>query len=524
MNADLTFFEATSLGRIINRFGKDTNTIDDQLPFMLNIVLAQVFLLTGSFAVISYTDPLVIVVLIVVVILYYRLQKFYRASSRELRRLDSVYRSPVYALIADSLENSAAIRASNNFNYLDHELQMSLDRTLQVSLSVTIASQWLSIRLQLLGSFIASSLALSATLSSYYQWLPVSPGLLGLSLAYSLTIVNNLNGLVGSSTETEQEMISVERVHEYLGLTSEYAQEDNVFVKDIKDTRITNSTQNHASMLSPILSPLNSPCQEDNASSSGRQHQSKYPRSVQLPTIYEVGDSTIDFGDDDDDNRQYSIESLIDGWKQTKEAFVPLMPSSTHPNDEVQSALSMNELWPPNGEIVFKHVNMSYAYNQHKFLENSIPDRKSVNTTTLALCDLTLVIPSGSRVAVIGRSGSGKSSLLRVLLRLSDYQSGSVTIAGMELRRIPKRLLRSQLSVIPQDPLIFSASLRFNLDPFNKHSDDELYSVLDLCGLTGNLKNSILAANENKKDSCIHNSDKDDADREGEESYESFGR
>lgn len=77
-------------------------------------------------------------------------------------------------------------------------------------------------RLQLLGALIATSLALSATLTAAYNVLPVSPGLLGLSLVYSLSIVNNLNGLVGSLTETEQEMISVERVHEYSDLPNEH--------------------------------------------------------------------------------------------------------------------------------------------------------------------------------------------------------------------------------------------------------------------------------------------------------------
>jgi ATP-binding cassette subfamily C (CFTR/MRP) protein 10 len=71
---DISFFERTSVGKIVNRFGTDTERVDDQLPFMLNIVLAQVFLLLGSFLVISITDPLVVVVIVVVALAYYRLQ------------------------------------------------------------------------------------------------------------------------------------------------------------------------------------------------------------------------------------------------------------------------------------------------------------------------------------------------------------------------------------------------------------------------------------------------------------------
>jgi ATP-binding cassette subfamily C (CFTR/MRP) protein 10 len=73
-HTDISFFEKTSVGKIVNRFGSDMERVDDQLPFMLNIVLAQIFLLLGSFIVIAITDPLVIIVIVVVSVIYYRLQ------------------------------------------------------------------------------------------------------------------------------------------------------------------------------------------------------------------------------------------------------------------------------------------------------------------------------------------------------------------------------------------------------------------------------------------------------------------
>ena len=92
-----------------------------------------------------------------------------------------------------------------------------------------------------------------------------------------------------------------------------------------------------------------------------------------------------------------------------------------------------------------------------------------------------MTISPGSRVAVVGRTGSGKSSLLRVLLRINDYHSGTVTLSGVELRSIPKHRLRSRLSVIPQNPLLFSGTIKFNLDPLGEYSEEELCAALDLC-------------------------------------------
>lgn len=244
----LSLFEGLSvtIGQLLNRFGKDTNSIDDSLPFQINIVLAQFFVLLGSFVLISYSDPIVLIILIVVFYLYFRLQKFYRHSSRELRRLDSIYRSPLYNLISESISNGITLRSLAATEFFTKEVEIKLNDSMRVTLSLNIASQWLNIRLQLLGILISSFIAFSSIISSTLGILPVSPGLLGLSLTYSLSIVNNLNGLVGSMTETEQEMISVERVVEYIGLDNEFQE------KDIDNT--TNTTNNKVNTLyEPLL-------------------------------------------------------------------------------------------------------------------------------------------------------------------------------------------------------------------------------------------------------------------------------
>jgi ABC-type multidrug transport system fused ATPase/permease subunit len=143
LGAEVKFFEVTSIGKIVNRFGKDTFCIDDQLPFMLNIVLAQMVLLLGAFAVICYTDPLVIPVVLAVFIVYFYLQRFYRVSSRVLRRLDSAYQSPLYTVVCDCAANAVCLRSLRPevVTHFHRELQRALDGALRTSLGVNLASQ-----------------------------------------------------------------------------------------------------------------------------------------------------------------------------------------------------------------------------------------------------------------------------------------------------------------------------------------------------------------------------------------------
>ena len=90
-------------------------------------------------------------------------------------------------------------------------------------------------------------------------------------------------------------------------------------------------------------------------------------------------------------------------------------------------------------------------------------------------------IHAGEKVALIGRTGSGKSSVLRVLCRLNTY-TGSLLIAGRELRTIPSKVVRKQLTVIPQDPLIFTGTVAFNLDPALQASREDLRNVIEQIG------------------------------------------
>lgn len=108
----MTFFDVTPLGRILNRFSSDLYSVDDSLPFILNILLANVFGLLGMLVVMSYGLPWVLVPLLPLALLYYQTQNFYRHTSRELKRLCSLTLSPIYSHFSETITGLGTIRAS----------------------------------------------------------------------------------------------------------------------------------------------------------------------------------------------------------------------------------------------------------------------------------------------------------------------------------------------------------------------------------------------------------------------------
>ncbi|KAF3767031.1 P-loop containing nucleoside triphosphate hydrolase protein [Cryphonectria parasitica EP155] len=126
--------------------------------------------------------------------------------------------------------------------------------------------------------------------------------------------------------------------------------------------------------------------------------------------------------------------------------------------------------WPRESEIDIKNMSLFY------------PSRP-----TPAVDNLTLHIQSGERLGVVGRTGSGKSTLVSSIARLVDPTSGSIAINGVETASISTQRLRLAVHTLPQEPLIFEGNVRENLDPRGQHTDEEILNVLDQCGLKSTL-------------------------------------
>lgn len=128
---------------------------------------------------------------------------------------------------------------------------------------------------------------------------------------------------------------------------------------------------------------------------------------------------------------------------------------------ETEDGQDVPAAWPTNGTIELEKFTVSYA-----------PDLPPV------LKNLSFVINANERIGVVGRTGAGKSSLTLALFRFLEARSGSISIDGIDISKIKLHDLRSRLAIIPQDPVLFSGTVRSNLDPFDQHSDVELYDAL----------------------------------------------
>lgn len=117
--------------------------------------------------------------------------------------------------------------------------------------------------------------------------------------------------------------------------------------------------------------------------------------------------------------------------------------------------------WPSSGSIAFSNLSLKYD-------ENSEPILKS----------LSLSIKSGEKIGIVGRTGAGKSSIIQAIFRLG-VNAGVIKIDDIDISKIGLHDLRNSISIIPQDPILFSGTMRDNLDPFQKKTDDELWSALD---------------------------------------------
>ncbi|XP_026726076.1 multidrug resistance-associated protein 4-like [Trichoplusia ni] len=132
----------------------------------------------------------------------------------------------------------------------------------------------------------------------------------------------------------------------------------------------------------------------------------------------------------------------------------------TEPN-LFQGKIDMPPTWPSRGSLVFQNVSMRYAPTEAPVLKN-----------------LNIVVESGWKVGIVGRTGAGKSSLISALFRFAHIE-GSISIDGIDTSLISRQGLRSKISIIPQEPILFSASIRYNLDPFSSFSDDDLWRALE---------------------------------------------
>nr|XP_008197323.1 PREDICTED: multidrug resistance-associated protein 1 isoform X3 [Tribolium castaneum] len=367
-------FDMTPLGRILNRFSNDINILDNVLPMTLQSAFNSFFTVLGTLVVISVSTPIFIAVIVPIGILYYFIQRFYVATSRQLKRLESVSRSPIYSHFGETITGVQAIRAFREQDRFIKESEHRVDVNQVCYYPSIISNRWLAVRLEMIGNLIIFFAALFSVLGRDESQ---NAGLVGLSVTYSLQITQTLNWLVRMTSDVETNIVAVERIKEY------------------------------------GEAPQEAP------------------------------------------------------WEIPNKAPSPQ--------------------WPENGTVQFN----KYAVRYRPGLD-------------LVLKGVNFSINGGEKVGIVGRTGAGKSSLTLALFRIIEAAEGEILIDGVNIADLGLHTLRSRLTIIPQDAVLFSGTLRMNLDPFDKHSDEEVWKALEhahlksfVKGLTAGLHHEVTEGGEN---------------------------
>ncbi|XP_076687192.1 ATP-binding cassette sub-family C member 5-like isoform X2 [Andrena cerasifolii] len=127
--------------------------------------------------------------------------------------------------------------------------------------------------------------------------------------------------------------------------------------------------------------------------------------------------------------------------------------------------------WPTNGKLEFHKVQLRYRKELPPVLNN-----------------ISFVINAGEHIGIVGRTGAGKSSLIVALFRLVQISAGNIKIDNVDIAKVKLELLRSKLSIIPQDPVLFSGTVRSNVDPFKQYDDSVIWSALEKTQLKEKVK------------------------------------
>ncbi|KAI0408708.1 metal resistance protein YCF1 [Xylaria palmicola] len=218
--APMSFFDTTPAGRILNRFSSDVYRLDEVLARTFNMLFVNFARSGFTLIVISVGTPAFVALIIPLGAIYYWVQRYYLRTSRELKRLDSVSRSPMYAHFQESLGGISTIRAYRQQGRFEQENEYRVDSNLRAFFPSISANRWLAVRLEFLGAVIILGAAGFAIVSVTNRS-GLSPGMVGLAMSYALQITTSLNWIVRQTVEVETNIVSVERILEYARLPSE---------------------------------------------------------------------------------------------------------------------------------------------------------------------------------------------------------------------------------------------------------------------------------------------------------------
>jgi ABC-type multidrug transport system fused ATPase/permease subunit len=349
LRAPLRWLDTVPVGRILNRFTADFLMIDSKLAYDFGFCLWNAVEIVGIMIVSMIVSPVLIVLALILlaVCMWYSLR--YLAGAREIKRLESNAKSPIFEQFGSALTGLTTIRAFGKASVYVDRMYAKIDRHAQAAWHLWLFNRWMSFRLSVVGALfttITGILVVAVT--------GIDASLAGFALSFSVQYSSVITWALRQYANIEMEMNATERVVEYSNI---------------------------------------------------------------------------------------KIEN--------------------------QEGKPVPAAWPTNGRIEVNDLVVGYA-----------PDLPAV------LKGLTFSVESNQRVGVVGRTGAGKSSLTLALFRFLEAREGTIHIDGIDVSKIKLHDLRSRLAIIPQDPVLFSGTVRSNLDPFDEYTDEELNDALQRVHLT----------------------------------------
>ncbi|KAI8993635.1 P-loop containing nucleoside triphosphate hydrolase protein [Pilobolus umbonatus] len=360
LRAPLRFFDTTPIGRILNRFSKDFETIDSSIPNDLIGFVIQWVTIISSIITVGIQLPAFMLPVTLIALINIYFGSVFVPTSRELKRMDSVSRSPLFSNFTETIEGITTIRAFGVTRQFLHNMITYVDTNTRPYYYSWVVNRWISVRFALTGAvinFITGMLIL-------YNVDKMDTALAGFCFSFVLLFTDQMFWGVRRYTTLEMSFNAVERVVEFMEMEEE------------------------------------------------------------APAITE--------------NR---------------------------PSDD----------WPMEGKIDVMNLEVRYAPDLDPVLKN-----------------LSFSVKPREKIGVVGRTGSGKSTLALSFFRFIEATQGSIIIDGIDIKTLGTYDLRSKLTIIPQDPTLFSGSLRSNMDPFDQFDDEEIFVALRRVHLISSDDDSML--------------------------------
>ncbi|PAA86201.1 hypothetical protein BOX15_Mlig002177g4, partial [Macrostomum lignano] len=217
VRAPMSFFDVTPAGRVLNRFSRDVEVVDNLLRQKVRAFLQSLFNVVATMVVISASTVWYLLVIVPLTCLYAGIQRFYLGSSRQLRRLESVSRSPIYSHFAETLAGDACVRAFGVGDRFEAECRRRVEANQAFFFALLAAGRWLGFHLEICGALAV----LAAALFTVAGRGTISGGLVGLAISYALQVTSTLNLMIRTSSELETNLVSVERIEEYTRIAEE---------------------------------------------------------------------------------------------------------------------------------------------------------------------------------------------------------------------------------------------------------------------------------------------------------------